>query len=302
MWPGQQPESSRDPRQQQVEPNPYHQPGYQQHNPYVAPKPEGGRRTRTIAISVAAVVVVASAVTGTALLGGGDDDGAEPVPTSPGTASASPTATSESRDGEDLKPTVAGWKVVVNPDIGVAFDVPADWARQSKDWVSYVAEDDDPEETPLVAMKAPAVLKEQWCTSDDDKDGSAEHTDLASAGTRGNKRGKSTEDIARTDSANWVYGAYTQPDRTKVTTGSVEAFTTASGLVGSVATSESSGVTKQDKCDSDGKATTFAFENSEGDFASWSFVGVKGARDEVPDATIRQIMDTVRLYPQPTDH
>lgn len=307
MWPGQQSPGDGQQPQQPAHNNPYQQPGYQQPNPYAAqpptarppaPEPPGGGRAKVIAITTAAAVVVAAAVTGAVVLGGGSDDGADPGPT---TSSASPTPSANPRTGGAQKPTVAGWKVVVNPDAGIAFDVPANWALQSPGWVSYVAEDNDPEDKPLVAMKAPALLKQKWCTSDDDKDGHTDFTPLASAGTRKNNGAKSAEEAARADATAWVYGAYAQPDHKKVTTGAATSFTTSSGLVGSVATSRSSGVTKRHKCDSDGKATTFAFKNRDGDFASWSFVGVKGVGEEVPDATVRKILGTVRLYTPPED-
>lgn len=289
MWPGERPPGGGTNPQQDA--NPYQQPGYQQPNPYTAQPPpapdDGNRRTRTVALAATAAVVIAALVTGAVLLGGGSDDETAP---DPARSSASPTAS----DGR--KPTVDGWKAVVNTDLGVAFDVPADWALESRDWVSYVAEDDDPDETPLVAMKGPAVLKAQWCTSDDDKDGRTDDTPLASAGSRGNNGARSTEEIARADSAAWVYGMYTQPDRKKVTTAPAASFTTASGLTGSVATSESAGVERQDKCDTDGKATTFAFKNAEGDFASWSFFGAAGVDEEVPQVTVEKILSTVRVF------
>jgi hypothetical protein len=307
MWPGEQPPAGGQPPQNQ--PNPYQQPGYQQPNPYAqqptapwnaptvtaAPTPPGGGgggRTKLVAITAAAAVVVACAVTGAVLLGGGDDETAP----GPATSSASGSATAAPRDDASVKPTVAGWKVVVNPALGVAFDVPADWKVQSTDWVWWVSEDSDPDEKVLVGMKAPAVLKEQWCRSDDDHNGTEDNKALAIVGTRGNNGGKSTEEIARTDSANWVYGDYTQPDRKKVTTGVAAPFTTASGLTGSVATSQSAGVAKKGKCDSDGRSTTFAFKLPDGDFASWSFSGAKGVKEEVADSTVRQIMATVRTY------
>lgn len=293
---------------QNPQPNPYRQPGFQQPNPYAQqqtapwnaptvtagppPGDGGGRRTRVVAIVAAAVVVVAAAVTGAVLAGGGDDEAA----TDPVTSTASASATANPRGNATEEPTVAGWKAVVNPGLGVAFDVPADWAPQSRDWVTYVAEDDDPTEKPLVAMKAPAVLKARWCSSDDDRDGETDDTPLAGAGTRGNNGARSTEEIARADSAAWVYGAYAQPDHDKVTTGPVTSFTTASGLTGSVATSRSTGVAKKGACDSDGKATTFAFKTPDGDLASWSFYGAKGVGEEVADATIRRIMSTVRVF------
>ncbi|OIJ67000.1 hypothetical protein WN71_016030 [Streptomyces mangrovisoli] len=247
-----------------------------------------------VAIGAAAAVVAAASVTGAVMLGGDNDDPA-PAPTK-SSASASTSATGNPRTADGGQPTVAGWKVVVNADLGVAFDVPPSWTAKSPSWVTYVAEDDDPEEKPLVAMKAPAVLKEKWCTSDDDKDGHSEDTALANVGTRGNNGATSTAAAARADSAAWVYGLYTQPDHKKVATGTVTEFTTASGLTGSLVTSRSSGVAKKHKCDSDGKATTFAFTDAAGDFASWSFVGAAGVTGEVPDATVRRILTTVRLY------
>jgi hypothetical protein len=320
MWPGEQPPGgAQNPQDQNQKQNPYQQPGYQQPNPYQqppaqwnaptlpsgppTPPPPGddGKRTRIIAIVTAAAVVVAAGVTGLVLLGGDNDDQAAPEPTKSSSEQPSSAEASNPRGTETAEPTVAGWKVVVNPQKGIAFDVPAEWALTATSWVSYIVEDDDPEETPLVAMMAPGVLKEKWCGVDEDKDGRVDYTSLAQAGSKGNKNAKSTEDIVRSDSKAWVYGAYTQPDKTNVTTGPVSSYTTTSGITGSLATSESSGVEKKDKCDSDGKATTFAFKNSQGDFVSWSFVGAKGVGEEVPDATVKKILSTVRLHKDPSD-
>lgn len=189
---------------------------------------------------------------------------------------------------------------MVNPDIGVAFDVPAEWALKEPGWVSYVAEDDDTEENILIGMRAPAFLKEEWCSADDDENGHLDHWWLAAAGTRGDRNARSTEEIARTDSRTWVYGAYTQPDESLVESATVKSYTTASGITGSLGTARSSGVKKTGKCRTDGKSTTFAFKNAEGDFVAWSFVGPTGVSEEVPDATVRKILGTVRLYEDPT--
>ncbi|WP_167343749.1 hypothetical protein [Streptomyces mutabilis] len=246
-----------------------------------------------MAIVAAAAVVVAAAVTGTVLPGGGDDR-AGPGPTAP---SPSASAVDDPANGADgPRPTVAGWRVVTDPDLGVAFDVPASWSPQAPAWVTYVAEHDDSEDPPLVAMKAPAVLQEKWCAADSDRDGRVVHTPLASAGTRDDSA-RGTEEIARGDSAAWVYGTFAQPARDKVTTGPVTSFTTTSGIAGSVAPSRSSGVEKGSKCDVDGKATTFAFETADGDLASWSFQGAADVDDEVPDGTVRKILATVRYGP-----
>ncbi|MGQ4382405.1 hypothetical protein [Streptomyces sp. SAS_270] len=325
MWPGEQPpggeQNAKHPQNAGVggQPNPYQQPGYQQQNPYaqqqppapwnaptvtagapVPPPGDGGRRTKIVAITAAAAVVIAAGVTGYAVLGGGKDDGADPEPTKSASQQSSPTSNPRRSDG-DVKPTIAGWKTVLNPDRGIAFDVPAEWALRSTGWVTYVSKEDDPQDKPLIAMKAPAILKEKWCGSDEDKNGSTDYTELADAGTRGNDGAKSPEDAAREDARTWVYGAYTQPDKKLVKSAAVKSYTTNSGIKGALATASSSGVKKQQKCDSDGKATTFAFKNPSGDIVSWSFVGAKGVSEEVPDTTVQKILGTIRLYDVPSD-
>lgn len=49
------------------------------------------------------------------------------------------------------------------------------------------------------------------------------------------------------------------------------------------------------KCDSDGKAITFAFKNGADDFVTWNLYGAKGVKDELSEATIQKILGTVRL-------
>ncbi|MFI6205979.1 hypothetical protein ACIBAI_06200 [Streptomyces sp. NPDC051041] len=333
MWPGQQsPGGEQNPQTgnpyQQPgyqQPNPYQQPGYQQPNPYAqqpawgvpqpagAPQPPqgggGGNRTKLVAIVAATAVVVAAGVTGFLVLGGdradtadGGSGGGPSASASPsGTAGPSASGTGENpRGGEAEKATVPGWKVVVNPKWGTAFDVPADWVVDTPG--TFIGFEDDDGEV-LIGMSAPAYFKEKWCTSDPDKDGRTSDTRLAGAGTKGQDGAKSTEDIARNDSAWWVFGGYTDhKDASKklLTTVEPKAYTTASGVEGSVASAYSTGVPKRDKCDSDGKATTFAFKNSAGDFVSWTFYGAKGVKDEVPEKTIMKILSTVRLHGEPT--
>lgn len=158
------------------------------------PPPSGGRSRSTIVAVIAATAVVAAATTtGFFLLGSGEDNRAGTDPTKTASPQASPN---NPQDTDTETATVKGWKVVVNPSQGIAFDVPPQWALQSTDWVTYVSENDDPDDTPLIGMRAPAYLKEQWCTSDEDKDGTAEDTPLAVAGSRGNNGARSTEEIA----------------------------------------------------------------------------------------------------------
>ncbi len=262
------------------------------------PEPRRPRnRTVTAVVAASAAVVVACGVTGFLVLRDDGGEGNAKTDAKPAaTGSASPDGTDRSAAEGGTGPLVPGWNTVVNAKRGITFDVPAAWARQSASWVSYVAEDDDPEEKPLVAMMAPAVLKEKWCTSDDDKNGTAEDTPLASTGTTGEKGSKSAAEAAEDTAKNWVYGAYTQPDRTRLTVGKAEPYRTKTGVEGSLVTVTSSGTPKKGKCDTDGKAVTFAFKNAEGGFVSWTYFGAHGVPDEVSDTTIRQILSTVRLF------
>ncbi|EST30570.1 hypothetical protein M878_17795 [Streptomyces roseochromogenus subsp. oscitans DS 12.976] len=263
------------------------------------PPPTGGGRNRTsiVAVIAATAVVLAAGVTGLLVLGNHKHDGPHPKPTN----TASPTQSSDNPRSPDTQAaTIKGWKVLTNPEQGIAFDVPPQWEIQSAGWVSYVAKDGDPNDNPLIAIRNVAMLQKKWCSSDNDRDGTLEDTPLAQVGTRGNNGYRSAQDIADSDPKTWVYGGYTQPDKTNVKT-SVEAFTTNSGLKGTLGTAWSVGVKKSKKCASDGKAWTFGFKNASGDLVSWSFFGAKNVPNEVPDATIRKIAATVRLYKAPSD-
>lgn len=320
------------------QPNPYQQPGYQetgypQPNPYgqqpgqpqwgVPPEPPGapqapggpgaggggGNKTKITAIVAASAVVIAAGVTGFLVLGGDKDDNAGgDASKSPTTAPTSPSPSASGGDdnprgGDEEKATIAGWKVVVNPKWGTAFDVPADWEVQTPGTFIGFEDDAKGDGSALIGMSAPAFLQEKWCTSDADKDGYEEDSALAAVGTKGQSGAKNTDDVARNDSAWWVFGGYTdQKDASKklLTIGEPKAYTTASGIKGSVVTTYSSGVPKKDKCDSDGKATTFAFKNSADDFVAWTFYGAKGVSEEVSDATVQKILGTVRLHGEPT--
>ncbi|MFF3915903.1 hypothetical protein ACFYZB_20880 [Streptomyces sp. NPDC001852] len=264
------------------------------------PPPAGGGRNRTglVAVIAAAAVVVASGVTGFLVLGGQKHDGPDPKPVN----TASPSQSSANPRGTGTQTaTVKGWNVVTNPTQGIAFDVPPQWEIQSAGWVTYVSNDGDPNDKPLIAIRNVAILQKKWCSSDEKRDGTLEDTPLAQVGTRGNNGYGSPHEIAGSDPVTWVYGAYTQPDRTKVKTGAVKPFTTNSGLKGSLGTAWSVGVKRSKKCATDGKAWVFGFKNSAGDLVSWSFFGAKNVPGEVSDATIRSVAATVRLYKAPPE-
>ncbi|MGW7406637.1 hypothetical protein ACWGI9_23405 [Streptomyces sp. NPDC054833] len=334
MWPGQQPPGG----EQNPQNNPYQQPGYQQPNPYQQPgyqqyqqpnphgqQPQwgapgpvggpqppqgggGGNRTKLIAIVAAVAVVVAAGVTGFLVLGGNKDDKADGGSGKKTSQSPSPepTATSSGsndnpRGDETEKPLVAGWKVVVNPKWGTAFDVPADWQIDSPGTLIGFEDRKSSDGKALIMMSAPAEYKSKWCTSDDDKDGRSDDTALAVVGTKGESSAKSAGDAAIREVPWWVYGGYTQPDKKSITYDKKATdFTTKSGVKGAYAWARSTNTPRKGKCATDGKSLTFGFENSAGDIVSFNFYGAKGVKEEVDTATIMKILSTVRLHGDPT--
>ncbi|MGA4843318.1 hypothetical protein [Streptomyces sp. G45] len=325
------------------QPNPYQQPGYQQPNPYQqpagpqpggqqqwgaptvplgAPQPGGpdagggnggsggGNKTKITAIVAAGAVVVAAGVTGFLVLGGDGDDKADkaaPKPSKSATKKPSPTATDDDNPrgtGGDPKPTIPGWQVVVNPKWGTAFDVPPDWKVLSP--TTFIGFEDNKGDgtKPLIIMSAPAVFKEKWCTSDEDKDGRTSDKSLAVVGTKGQNGAKDTKTVSRNDSAWWVFGGYTgqkKADKKNIKIGKTESYTTEAGVKGSVTTTYSVGDPGSGKCDSNGKATTFAFKNGAGDYVAWTLHGAKGVKEEVSDAQVKKILSTVRLHGDPEE-
>ncbi|BAC74742.1 hypothetical protein AQJ43_19605 [Streptomyces avermitilis] len=316
--PYQQPEYQQPPGFQQ--PNAYPQqpgqpgqPGWGTPAPAGAPQSPGGggggggNRTKVVAIVAATAVVVAAGVTGFLVLGNKKDDKADGGKDAKASGSASkdpsPSVSADNpRGGDDEKPTIKGWKVVVNPKWGTAFDVPADWEVQSPG-VFIAFEDESGESTkPLVTMTGTAVLKEQWCSSDEDKDGRTEDTSLAAAGTKGANGAKNTDEVAVNQVAWWVYGGYTQPDKKSLTFDEkAKPYKTAAGIEGSIAWARSKNTPRKGKCASDGKAITFGFKNSAGDYVAWNFFGATGVNEEVPDATIMKVLSTVRLHGDPSE-
>jgi hypothetical protein len=123
----------------------------------------GGNRTKLVAILAASAVVVAAGVTGFLVLGGDKDDTADGGSGKNTKASAStsgepgePTASASDDDprGEQLKPTIKGWKVVVNPKWGTAFDVPPDWEVRSPGWGIGFEDEKSDDGKPLIMMSA----------------------------------------------------------------------------------------------------------------------------------------------------
>ncbi|NML53751.1 hypothetical protein HHL19_31220 [Streptomyces sp. R302] len=305
------------PQQGYAQPNPYQQPTvpqYQVPGPVPPQGPGGGGRKRTtlIAIVAATAVVVAGGVTAFLVLGedeGGKDVAEKPAasssaPSSPATASSEPpeAPTSEIENprgaGEEYQPTIPGWKVVHNPSYGTLFDVPPEW-EVGKPTMRVGFEDTKKGDgSPLVVMSGPADLKSKWCAFDSDKNGSPEYSGLAGAGTKGAQGAKDAASAARGQAGMWVWAAFAQhmPEKTiKIST--PVPYTTESGLKGSMATAVAPGVTKRNKCETDGKSMAFSFLNAKNDLSTFVLYAADGVKDELPDATMRKILSTVRLTP-----
>ncbi|MFJ8106580.1 hypothetical protein [Streptomyces sp. NPDC096132] len=269
----------------------------------------GGNRAKAAAVAAATTVVVTVGLTGSLLLGG-EKAGVAGSTDAKASASASQSATASASGTPGgtgtAKPTVPGWKVVVNPEWGTAFDVPPDWDVKDPDLLFAFGDDkldhDDPENWGkfLIAVGGTAVFKENWCLSDDDKDGRVDGFVRAVAGTKGEKGARNTADAVLNEVGLWIYGGYTQPDKKSITTDrTAKPYTTRSGVKGSIAWSRSGNTPRKGRCASDGKAVMFGFKNSAGEFVAWSLVADTGGQDEVPDSTIMKILSTVRLHGDP---
>ncbi|MFE5485654.1 hypothetical protein [Streptomyces sp. NPDC056527] len=309
-YPQQPPTQPAQPAYQQ--PNPYQQPTVPQYQvPGVPPQPGGpgdGKKKQTtiIAIVAATAVVVAAGVTGFLVLGKDDekktDAGGDPKPpSSSSSASGKPQSSppiDNPRDDAQQQPTIPGWKVVHNPKYGTLFDVPPEWELLKPGSITFFEDEKKGDGSPVVTMSAPARFKSNWCAFDTDKNGTEETWGLSTAGTKGGQGAKNTDEAAFNEAGNWVWAGYAQhmPKGTIKITKAVP-YTTKSGLVGSMSTATAPGIKKRNKCESDGKSIAFSFKNSAGDFSSFVLYAADGVKDELPDATIQQILSTVRLAP-----
>ncbi|MFD5143139.1 hypothetical protein [Streptomyces sp. NPDC058401] len=270
------------------------------------PPPRGGSpfSTRTVAIVAASAVVVAAAATGAFVLTRDDDttNQADDKPSTSASAPASPSASAPAspganpRGGPEVKPVIPGWKVVLNPKYGTAFDVPPDWEVKSSGLSIGFEDEAKNDGSPLVMMGGPAFLKEDWCKVDADKDGKEESTGLAATGTKGGMGAKGTAEAAYNEAGNWAFAAYAQKapkGTTKVT--EAKEYTTTSGLKGHMATATVSGLPKENKCSSDGKSVAFSFTTTNGDLSTWVLYGAAGVPGEVSKETYEKILSSVRL-------
>ncbi|MFF4265110.1 hypothetical protein ACFY7Y_09010 [Streptomyces virginiae] len=276
--------------------NPYQQPtepgGLYRPPPFEAPRePDTGRgrisrKRLVVGIGALTALAVGAAATGVAL---GARENRHRASAAAAAQAADPT-----------KPLVAGWKTVINPKHGTAFDVPPGWEVLEPQIFSGHVDDKDSEKI-IIGHSAPAFYKSKWCSVDGDGDGQVVDVRLANTGTKGAGGAKDPADIAVKEAPTWVYAAYTQPDKSVVTSDKPVAYTTKSGVKGSYVKARSSGAPRSDRCAGDGQAIVFGFRNSRGDLVSWDFYGRTGVPGAVDDALIMRILSTVRLAGEPQD-
>ncbi|WP_432094473.1 hypothetical protein [Streptomyces sp. bgisy100] len=299
----------------------YQQPGYQQPNPYQQPAPQwntavpGGpqpprnnRSKATIAVVTAAAVVVAAAVTGVIVLGGEDESpragqggskqSASAAPSSSGAGDSGGGELANPRADSEVKPVVPGWKTVVNGKRHSAFDVPPDWAVERPGTAIGFTDQKDTSDFPksLVTMTSPAYAQEKWCTSKTES-GREDTTSLGAAGTKGAQGAKSTAEAAQNEALSWVFAAYDQKKTGTFRGTRAKPFKSDHGISGSTSSATVTGVKKTGKCTTDGKAFAVTYRADTGDLATWVLYTAKGVEDEIPDATIRKIMSTLRPLP-----
>jgi hypothetical protein len=327
--PGQHPNPGQQPGQPGQPPNPYQQPaqpgGYGQPNPYQQPTmpagqyavpgppmPGGGdggkkKQTAVVAIVAAVAVLAAAGVAGYLVLGKDDDkknqadDPKAPTSSAQPSSPASPSLANP-RAGASYQPTIPGWKVVYNPKYGTLFDVPPEWEVSKPGVITFFEDEAKGDGSPVVTMTSPARFKSNWCTYDTDKNGTKETWGLSTAGTKGGQGAKNTDEAAFNEAGNWVWAGYAQhmPKGTIKVTKAV-AYTTTSGLKGSMATATAPNIKKRNMCESDGKSVAFSFKNAKGDYSSFVLYAAKGVNDELPDATVQKILATVRLAPETSE-
>ncbi|MFI0776418.1 hypothetical protein [Streptomyces sp. NPDC021212] len=266
------------------------------------PPPDKKKRTATIAIVAAVAVVAAAVITGVVILNqdDGKDDQAKDDKKPAAPASSSAPAEDPSAGDEDnpragggaaeVKPVIPGWQTVVSPKRHDAFDVPANWTVKKPD-LSIGFEDE--KGNPLVIMSAPAKYKENACSVKNDR-GEEETSGIAGTGTKGAQGAKTEASAAKTEAENWVFAAFDQKQTGTRKVTDAKPFKSKHGLKGYTSTATVTGVKKTDKCVTDGKAVTVTYTDINGDFATWVLYSAKGVKDEVPDATIKKIMSSLR--------
>jgi hypothetical protein len=264
-----------------------------------------------IAIAItASLAVIAAIVVGTVYFTGDDKKtDAQDKPASPTATASKPTAapsatgtpaTSGGSDTDnprgapgalDVKPVIAGWKVVRRDERNVAFDVPPDWTLDEEGMsIGF----DDKKGDPQVVMSAPAYYKHQWCTASD-----GTTADRAAVGTKGGSGATSLRSAAESEAQAWSYWAY--QDNGKGTFSKAQnskEFHNAYGISGWQAQATATNVPKANKCSSPGGiAYTVAWLDPAQKTPTavvWVLYADTGVSDQLSQAIVDKIKSSIR--------
>ncbi|WP_229332384.1 hypothetical protein, partial [Streptomyces sp. UNOC14_S4] len=260
--------------------------------PQPGPKKGGGKRTTVIAVGAALAVVAAAVITGVVVMKGDDkktvaDDKPSAAPSAPAPSASASSGGNAPLDnprsgGGDVKPVIDGWKTVVSGKRHVAFDVPSDWMVDSPG--QSIGFEDDKGKA-LIMMSSPAYYKQGVCSK---------NSELAAAGSKGAMGAKSEASAAKIEAENWLIAGFDQKQTGKLESTDAKPFKSDHGLSGYSSTATVTGVTKTDKCTTDGKSFTVTYKDTNDDLATWVLYAAKGVDDELPDDTVKKIMSSLR--------
>ncbi|WP_147255445.1 hypothetical protein [Streptomyces sp. PT12] len=302
--------------------NPYLRPGYHSaptqpsgFGPVGSRPPTGGRgpgRRSVILVAALTALCVAALAVGAWLFFGGADDEGDPVAEPSASQSATPSAEPDPSDEPSAAPDdprgsvfetpdpVVGpdWQVQTNTTRLNAFDVPPDgWNVGGNDFVvgyEILAEGEESDGIPDIAVSGTALYQEGWCPEDDDG-----LSFRAMAGTR-SAQGPgytSTEESAVTEADAWAVAAFDQTERGDIQVSQAEPFESAHGLVGHTATATVTGApdNPRDACGtSEGRVVTVSYVTGDGDQATWVLVADTGHPEALDDAVIESMMSSLR--------
>ncbi|NUS17758.1 MAG: hypothetical protein HOY69_41250 [Streptomyces sp.] len=305
--------------------SPYGQTGYQQPGGYPTPQafgpavpggsdggPPPGRSKATVAVAIgAALAVIAAVVVTVVFVTKGDGkkadahDSTSPTATATATSaspSPTPTATGTMEAGtdggddprgpagaNDVKPVIAGWKVVKREERNSAFDVPPDWTVGSES-MSIGYEDDAGK--PQVVVGAPAYYMENACKNGSDTVANA------SAGTKGGSGASSLRAAAENEARAWAKWAFQEGGKGTVSAvQNSKAFRNAHGITGWQAQATMTSVPKANKCSSNGIAYTVAWLDPAQKTPTpvvWVLWARQGVSDQLAQSVIDKIKTTIR--------
>ncbi|MDT0265885.1 hypothetical protein RM844_06225 [Streptomyces sp. DSM 44915] len=301
--------------------------GWQQQGPPTlppqSPPPQDDKKSLKVMVGiiVSVAVVAGAAVTGVVLMSGDDDtttdannQEASADPGEAGDPDEEPTEESteeperpsnpnDPRRGVTQRPDpviAPDWQVQTLENRHIAFDVPAeDWTVNPESTsMGLLDEREGAEEGDiLVAMSGVATYLDGWCPE-------AEHgvSSRAMVGTKGAQGATNTAEAAENEAMNWALGGWDQQQLGTFEMTEPEEFESDYGISGHIVRATIRDVPPDEEdpnpCgQSDGKVIAISYLDLNNDMATWVMMADAGIPEELDDATIEQIMSSMRPYP-----